>query len=168
MVDIVGTHKIDESENQFVFVKITVAGDVCKYSGVAPAELSGQDLQDFVDRHEKQIRLDILRDMYGDRFDDLDAFEQWVADGAIEEKIDPDTGETYTGPAEKTPFPNNHPSTLSARQRLVKNVLHKKTPEQVDAWIDSTVTDLASAKTALKKMAAFIVGLAEFVQANRD
>ncbi len=40
-----------------------------------------------------------------------------------------------------------------ARERMSRHPLLSATPAQIDAWIDNNVTDLASAKQALKVLA---------------
>jgi hypothetical protein len=80
-----------DNNKQWVFVTLTVDGDDCQFTHVAPANLSGQDLQDFVDVKEDSYKFDILRDMYPDApksvKNDLADLEQWILDGVDVEKV---------------------------------------------------------------------------------
>lgn len=58
MIVINGTKSLNDA-NQWIFPTITADGDECKFTHVAPADLTGQTLQDYVDAKEDLYRLDI-------------------------------------------------------------------------------------------------------------
>ena len=76
--------KPDGLSFQNVWIEVTVGDDKCKYLYSAPSNLSGDELQSYLDSKEDYLKRDILRNMYGgsDAYDkSLKDFESWVSDG---------------------------------------------------------------------------------------
>ena len=77
------TSAIDDSQ-QWVFITVSVDGDDCKFTHVAPSDLSGDALQAYVDGREDFYKRELLRNMY-DKADcynsSLEDFEAWVSAG---------------------------------------------------------------------------------------
>jgi len=74
-------------KNDFQWIHITVNadGDNCKFTHTAPKDLSGDDLQAYVDGREDFYKRELLRNMYkgADAYDkSLEDFEAWVSAGA--------------------------------------------------------------------------------------
>ena len=125
MAQVDGTQKIDE-KMQAVFMTLTVNGDECKFTHTAPLELSGPDLQKYIDAREDLYKLDILKDMYpGAIFKrredetELQAMERWIAEGCknpAKKEKDPETGKDIIMEpekvVEKVPFEREHPPVV--------------------------------------------------------
>ena len=77
------TNPIDDLQ-QWIFITVNADGDDCKFTHTAPADLSGDDLQAYVDGREDFYKRELLRNMY-DKSDCYDAsledFEAWVSAG---------------------------------------------------------------------------------------
>jgi len=69
---------------QWVDITVNVDGDDCKFTHTAPVDLSGDDLQAYVDGREDFYKRELLRNMY-DKADCYDAsledFEAWISAG---------------------------------------------------------------------------------------
>ena len=69
---------------QWIDITVNADGDDCKFTHTAPADLSGDDLQAYVDGREDFYKRELLRNMY-DKADCYDAslkdFESWISDG---------------------------------------------------------------------------------------
>jgi hypothetical protein len=63
MITINGTLAINEGQN-WVFLTLPVDGDMCQVTHVVPSNLSGQELQDFVDAREETYEKEIIDYMY--------------------------------------------------------------------------------------------------------
>jgi hypothetical protein len=73
----------DDSQ-KWIEISVNVDGDDCKFTHVAPADLSGDDLQTYVDHREDFYKKEVLRNMYlgADTYNDpLEDFEEWIAAG---------------------------------------------------------------------------------------
>jgi len=69
---------------QWIDITVNADGDDCKFTHTAPADLSGDDLQSYVDGREGFYKRELLRNMYGgaDAYDSsLEDFEAWVSAG---------------------------------------------------------------------------------------
>jgi hypothetical protein len=138
-----------DNDQQWVFVTLTVDGDNCQFTHVAPANLTGQDLQDFVDVKEDSYKFDILRDMYPDApmsvKNTLSDLEQWILDGVDVEKV------TWT---------NKHPDIISASGSEKDNLLASAkeladtlTFDNIDTHIETVFGNLNVAQqNSLKKL----------------
>ena len=72
-------------DKQWIYITVNADGDDCKFAYTAPSDLSGDDLQAYVDGREDFYKTEILRNMYGgaDTYDSsLEDFEAWVSAGA--------------------------------------------------------------------------------------
>lgn len=148
------------NNQQWVFVTLTVDGDDCEFTHVAPGDLSGQDLQDFVDAREDAYALDILRDMYPDAPNFVrntrPNFEQWILDGAIVPAHE-DSPEYI---AIKIPWTNKHPDIISVggteRQDMItaaKDMIASLSFSDIDDHIDMVFGNLSTVqKNSLKKL----------------
>jgi hypothetical protein len=70
--------------NQWIEITVNADGDDCKLTHTAPKDLSGDDLQAYVDGREDFYKTEILRNMYkgADAYDkSLEDFESWISDG---------------------------------------------------------------------------------------
>jgi hypothetical protein len=70
---------------QWVDITVNADGDDCKFTHTAPVDLSGDDLQSYVDGREDFYKRELLRNMYkgADAYDSsLEDFESWVSAGA--------------------------------------------------------------------------------------
>jgi hypothetical protein len=159
------TQEID-NDQQWVFVTLTVDGDECQFTHVAPVALTGQDLQDFVDAREDAYTLDILKDMYpdvptsakGTRAD----FEQWIIDGKIVPEVldDEDNVITPEYVSTKVPWTNQHPDIISAsgteKANLLaaaKDLVSSLTYNDIDNHIETVFGNLnAAQQNSLKKL----------------
>lgn len=89
MIIINGALPINDNR-QWIFLTLTINGDECKFTHAAPADLTGQDLQDYVDAREDDYKLDILKDMYfgakpvqAPDLTELANFEMWISMGQM-------------------------------------------------------------------------------------
>lgn len=87
MITISGVQPHNDAQ-QWIFLTLSVDGNDYNFTHVAPADLIGQALQEYVDSREPAYRLDILRDMYpgamvsrAENQTELEAFEAWIAAG---------------------------------------------------------------------------------------
>ena len=84
-ITINNTRSVNGSDsNQWIEITVNADGDDCKLTHTAPKDLSGDDLQAYVDGREDFYKREILRNMYkgADAYDkSLEDFESWVSDG---------------------------------------------------------------------------------------
>jgi len=52
----------------------------------------------------------------------------------------------------------------AARKKMLVHVFATVTPEQAETWIENNVTDLASAKDALKLLTTMVIYLRDYVK----
>ena len=84
-ITINSTQKPDGKSYQNIFITVNADGDDCKFTHSAPSDLSGDDLQAYVDGREDFYKRELLRNMYegADAYDSsLEDFEAWVSAGA--------------------------------------------------------------------------------------
>ena len=78
------TTAIENDHRQWVFMTIPVFGEDCKWVYTAPANLSGDDLQSYLDANEGTYKRVVLRKMYegSDVYNGtLEELEAWVSAG---------------------------------------------------------------------------------------
>ena len=78
------TTPIDNDHRQWVFMTISVFDEDCKWVYTAPANLSGDDLQSYLDANEGMYKRIVLRKMYkgSDVYNGtLEELEAWVSAG---------------------------------------------------------------------------------------
>jgi hypothetical protein len=107
-----GTRPVGDS-TQWVFLLVDVDANSCEFTHVAPPNLSGQELQDYINAREESYKLDILSDMYPE-IGRLGSIEEFKAlrdskDGKVKIKKKNDQGEEVEIEVEKTPWTNRHP-----------------------------------------------------------
>ena len=111
---------------EHLLVTITVDGNECEFTHVAPVGLSDAELQKYAEAREASYKHDILRDMYPDRpkikptekQTEVEAIDAWVKDGAKipavldaeEKEIEPEKM------AVKRPWTNKHPGETLQEQ----------------------------------------------------
>jgi hypothetical protein len=86
----------DDSQ-KWIEISVTADGDDCKFTHVAPDDLSGDDLQTYVDDREEFYKKEVLRNMYkdADTYDSpLEDFEAWIAAGCKNAEV---KGEDHEG-----------------------------------------------------------------------
>ncbi len=155
-----------DNNQQWVFVTLAVDGSDCQFTHVVPANLSGQDLQDFVDAKEDQYALDILKDMYpdapniakGSRAD----FEQWILDGKVVPEVLDDEENVITPEyvSTKVPWTNQHPDIVAAsgteKTNLLaaaKDLISSLSYSDIDNHIETVFSNLnAAQQNSLKKL----------------
>jgi hypothetical protein len=96
-ITINNTQKLEGKKYQNIFITVNVDGDDCKFTHSAPSDLSGDDLQAYVDSREDFYKKEMLRNMYedADAYDDsLEDFEAWVSAGAKNAEV---KGEDHEG-----------------------------------------------------------------------
>ena len=159
MITINGTKAIDNNK-QWVFFTLTVDGDECQFTHIAPIGLTGQDIQNFVNARESLYKLDVLRDMYpgalyqdsiGDT--DIEKFESWISSGCI----NPD--ETVI---EKVTFKGTHPLEAQEKAITAKDTMAEiadMTYAQLGNYIETNVTDLATSKAFIKKLGSVVLAI---------
>jgi len=79
------TEAVGDGSQNWIYITVNADGDDCKFTHVAPADLSGDDLQAYVDGREDFYKRELLRNMYdkADCYDSsLEDFEAWVSAGA--------------------------------------------------------------------------------------
>lgn len=159
------TQEIDNNQ-QWVFVTVTVDGDDCQFTHVAPIALTGQDLQDFVDAGEDSYALDILKDMYPDVPNSAkgsrEDFEQWITDGKIVPAVLDDEENVVTPEyvSTKVPWTNQHPDIIPAsgieKSNLLaaaKDLVSSLTYNDIDNHIETVFGNLNVAQqNSLKKL----------------
>jgi len=96
----------DGSQN-WIYITVNADGDDCKFTHTAPSDLSGDDLQAYVDGREDFYKRELLRNMYkgADAYDSsLEDFEAWVSAGCknAEVKGNDDDGKEIVIKAEET------------------------------------------------------------------
>ena len=89
-ITINNTQKPEGKKYQNIFITVNTDGDDCKFTHSAPSDLSGDDLQAYVDGREDFYKRELLRNMY-DRADcynyPLEDFEAWVSAGCKNAEI---------------------------------------------------------------------------------
>jgi len=106
-ITINNAQKLEGKKYQNIFITVNVDGDDCKFIHSAPSDLSGDDLQTYVDGREDFYKRELLRNMYegADAYDSsLEDFEAWVSAGAknAEVKGEDSEGEEIVIKAEET------------------------------------------------------------------
>ena len=104
---VIGTQNINP-QRDFLFVDLTVDGDLCHFTHVAPANLDAIELTAYAAEREKSYAYDIIRDMYPDRIAELSSLDEilaWITDGCII----PATDNEPERVAKKVPFAGTHP-----------------------------------------------------------
>ena len=85
-ITINNTRPINGDDSQkWIDITVNADGDACKFTHIAPVDLSGDDLQSYVDGREDFYKKELLRNMYegADSYDSsLEDFEAWVKAGA--------------------------------------------------------------------------------------
>ena len=100
------TSSVDDYLN-WIYITVNVDGDDCKFTHTAPSDLSGDDLQSYVDGREDFYKRELLRNMYegaDDYNSSLEDFEAWISAGCKNAEVKgtlPD-GEEYVKKAEET------------------------------------------------------------------
>lgn len=106
-MNVIGTEPLDK-EFDNLFVDLTVDGDLCHFTHVAPANLDAIELTAYAAEREESYAYDIIRDMYPDRPAELNSLDDvlaWVSDGCIIPATDTEPERI----AEKVPFQGTHP-----------------------------------------------------------
>ena len=98
-ITINNTRSINDGDDsqKWIEISVTVDSDDCKFTHVAPSNLSGDELQDYVDGREDFYKKELLRNMYkgADVYDDpLEDFEAWIAAGCKNAEV---KGEDHEG-----------------------------------------------------------------------
>ena len=78
------TSPVGDVSQNWIYITVKVNGSDCKFEHTAPSDLSGDDLQSYVDNKEDFYKREILRNMYkgADCYDSsLEDFELWVSTG---------------------------------------------------------------------------------------
>ena len=101
------TTPIENDHRQWVFMTISVLDEDCKWVYTAPSNLSGDDLQSYLDENEDMYKRIVLRKMYegSDVYDGtLEELESWVSAGCknAEVKSKDDDGKEIVIKAEET------------------------------------------------------------------
>ena len=174
-VTVNGFKDIDGAK-QWVFITLTVDGDSCRYTTVQPWNtsgpvLTGQDLADYCNGREDWFALNILKQMYpGARYQDstgdtdLEKFTAWISAGHTNaaycsgaEGEDEETCLTNGGKwipeevIEKVDFPASWSiNKVNAEEAMKTSVFYKKTPAQLNTYIDNNWTDLTDSKATFK------------------
>ena len=77
---------VQDDSQQWIFITVNVDGDNCKFTHVAPSDLEGDDLQDYVDSREDFYKTEILRNKYADADcynSSLKEWETWIENGKV-------------------------------------------------------------------------------------
>lgn len=150
-----GTLPINDKQ-QWVFMTLTVDGNECKFLHVAPANLTGIDLQDFVNGKEDAYRLDILKNMYPGAIvptiegnTPVQDFEAWIANGH-KNTIGATTTKTLIP---KVPWAGTHPPELN--RISVLDFLKRFTSEE-KLEILSSADPMVKVFTTLLSAASFV------------
>ena len=172
-IEINGTRYINE-EIQLCYLTIAYDGDDYRYCANTPV-LEGQALQDLVDSREDRYVFGILHNAYpGARWQDsegdtkLAKFEAWAiahTNAAYCKGAEGDTEETCLAnggtwiPEEvitKVPFTASWSiNVVTAEQEMVNDsVFHKKTPAELNSYVNANWTNLTDSKALFKKLAA--------------
>ncbi len=150
MITINGVKPLTDAE-QWIFLTIAADGDECQFTHVAPADLTGQGLQDYAYTNEESYRLDILKDMYPGAkpaqtpdLTELENFKMWISAGQI--NVGEDGNEIFIP---KVPWTGEHPmetgiTVLEFRQRFTF-AERIAILESIDAGIGVFVEDLRAA-----------------------
>lgn len=56
----------------------------------------------------------------------------------------------------------------AARKKMLAHTFATATPEQAEAWVENNVTDLVSAKQALKLLATAVIYLRDYVRITKE
>jgi hypothetical protein len=113
-----GTLPIDDKKKWVFAIIPDVDGTDCEFTHVAPVDLSGSELEAFLDSKEDFYKLDILKDMYpgaiippSENLTPLKAFEAWIVSGHHIPVLDSDGNET-TVVITKIPWTGKHPDKM--------------------------------------------------------
>ena len=101
------TSPVGDGSQNWIYITVKVDGSDCKFEHTAPSDLSGDDLQSYVNSREDFYKREILRNMYkgADCYDSpLEDFEAWVSAGCknAEVKGKDDDGKEIVVKAEET------------------------------------------------------------------
>tara|TARA_R100000501_G_C2568291_1_gene76160 strand:+ start:243 stop:599 length:357 start_codon:yes stop_codon:yes gene_type:complete len=91
------TKPVGDGSQNWIYITVNVDGDDCKFTHIAPIDLSGDDLQAYVDGREDFYKRELLRNMYvgADAYDSsLEDFEAWVSAGCKNAEV---KGEDFEG-----------------------------------------------------------------------
>lgn len=149
MVTIVSTAQYNDSQ-QWVYLTLDVDGDMCQFDYSAPL-ISGGDLQSWCDAREDKFKIIILNEMYpGADYSDqpgdteLEKFTAWIVAG----HENPD-GTVIT----KVPFQASWSvNIVTAENDMKDSVFYKKTPQEINNYIDANWTNLTDSKATFKKL----------------
>ena len=136
-ITINSTRQPEGKSYQHIFITVNVDGDDCKFTHSAPSDLSGDDLQSYVDSREDFYKVEILRNMYGgaDAYDkSLEDFEKWVSDGCKNAEV-------------KGTDANGEEITIKAEEVIEKKVWVDSEPSVDTA---SLIAELQAKVTALE------------------
>lgn len=105
--------KSERGIGENIHITLTVDGDECEFNHVAPIDLEGKALKDFVKSREDSYKFDILRDMYPNSGQsNLKDMEKWIK-----------AGHTVDGKViEKVPWTGTHPPEIQTKADLAKAV----------------------------------------------
>ena len=167
-----------DADKSWIFITLTVDGDICRYTSVTPwnspgPPLTGEALQTWCDNREPWFAVNILKGLYpnaryqsleGDT--DLAKFTAWVsaghvnaaycrkAEGATQQQCQ-DAGGTWI-PEQvitKVPWVDSWSITkVTAENDMKTSILANKTDAQIQAYIEANVTDLTSSKIFLYRL----------------
>tara|TARA_R110000737_G_scaffold138613_1_gene169571 strand:- start:27 stop:449 length:423 start_codon:yes stop_codon:yes gene_type:complete len=79
------TVSVGDGSQNWIYITVNADGGDCKFTHTAPLDLSGDDLQAYVDSREDFYKRELLRNMYegADVYNSsLEDFEAWVSAGA--------------------------------------------------------------------------------------
>ena len=79
------TVSVGDGSQNWIYITVNADGSDCKFTHTAPSDLSGDDLQAYVDSREDFYKRELLRNMYegADVYNSsLEDFEAWVSAGA--------------------------------------------------------------------------------------
>jgi len=91
------TEPVGDGSQNWIFITVNADGGDCKFTHTAPSDLSGDDLQAYVDGREDFYKRELLRNMYegADTYDaELEDFEAWVSAGCKNAEV---KGEDHEG-----------------------------------------------------------------------
>ena len=91
------TEPVGDGSQNWIYITVNADGGDCKFTHTAPSDLSGDDLQAYVDSREDFYKRELLRNMYAgaDAYDSsLEDFEAWVSDGCKNAEV---KGTDYEG-----------------------------------------------------------------------
>ena len=78
------TEAVGDGSQNWIYITVNADGGDCKFTHTAPSDLSGDDLQSYVDGREDFYKRELLRNMYPDADvynSSLEDFEAWISAG---------------------------------------------------------------------------------------